>query len=199
MKRKFGFVFLLALVMTAACSRNDVSSSNSGPDKQSLPTPASTGNTVASDSRPSNAASTQQDPFWAEAVQGGMLEVELGQLASGKAQNAEVKRFAEMMVADHGKANQELKTTATAQGITLPAALSPEHQTQIVKLQGLSGAEFDKAYVDAMVAAHEKDVAAFRDRSQTATDPELKAFASKTLPTLEKHLELIRGIRTKIQ
>ena len=72
------------------------------------------------------------------------------------------------------------------------------HKSTLDDLNKLSGAEFDKEYVDAMVEDHEDDVAAFEDQSKNATDPDVKAFAAKTLPTLKKHLEAIKGIQAKL-
>jgi putative membrane protein len=125
--------------------------------------------------------------------------VELGRLASQKAQDAEVKSFAQMMVADHGKANAELQTVAAKKQVAMPTAPAPDQQATMSQLQGLSGAAFDKAYVDTMVAAHEKDVALFERQAASDADPDAKAFAAKTLPTLKKHLEAIKGIQSKLK
>jgi putative membrane protein len=136
--------------------------------------------------------------FMTEAAVGGMAEVELGKLASTKAQNADVKKFGQMMVADHSKANTELKALATKKGVTLPTDLDAKHKATMTELQGLSGAAFDKAYVADMLADHEKDVKMFQAQAQNATDPDVKAFAAKTLPTLQAHLEAVRNLHNKM-
>lgn len=146
-----------------------------------------------------NANANAGDPFLTEAASGGMAEVELGKIASAKAQNPEVKKFAEMMVTDHSKANDELKALAAKKNVTLPTAPLAKHQSVIQKLQGMSGAEFDKAYVDDMLEDHEKDVAEFEKQSQSNPDADVKAFAAKTLPTLKKHLEAIKSIHAKMK
>jgi len=128
-----------------------------------------------------------------------MAEVELGRMASTKAQNAEVKKFAQMMVTDHSKANDELKSLASKKNITLPTSPTGEHQSVVQELQGKSGAEFDKAYIDDMLEDHEKDVAEFEKQSQSNPDADVKAFAAKTLPTLRKHLEAVRAIQGKMK
>lgn len=138
------------------------------------------------------------EEFMKMAAEGGMAEVELGKLAASKAKNLEVKKYGQMMVGDHGKANAELKTLAAKKNVVLPTDIG-SFKTTKDQLTGLSGAEFDSAYVDAMVEDHEKDVSNFQKQADGATDAEVKAFAVKTLPVLKKHLEAIKAIQTKMQ
>jgi putative membrane protein len=149
----------------------------------------------------SNAAASvttpSADSFMRDAAHGGMAEVELGKLAATKGQNAEVKSFGKMMDSDHSKANAELKALAAKKNVPLPTDLGP-HASTVEKLKGMSGADFDREYVNAMVEDHEEDVAAFQKQADNATDPEVKAFAAKTLPTLKKHLEMIQAIQSKM-
>ena len=151
-----------------------------------------TGNSAAS------TAPAGHEEFMHEAAQGGMAEVEMGKIAAQKAQNAEVKKFGQMMVTDHTKANDELKALATKKNVPLPADLGT-HRSSMDKLSSLSGAEFDRAYVQMMVDDHEKDVAEFQKQADSATDPDVKAFAAKTLPTLKKHLTAIQAIQDKLK
>ena len=139
------------------------------------------------------------EDFMHEAAIGGMTEVELGKLASTKGANAEVKKFGQMMVTDHSKANAELKALAAKKNVTLPTEPDSSHKSILDDMTGKSGADFDADYVDAMVDDHEDDVAAFEKQAQNATDPDVKAFAAKTLPTLKKHLEAIKAIQSKMQ
>jgi putative membrane protein len=136
--------------------------------------------------------------FVKEAAQGGMAEVELGQLASKNAQDPEVKKFGQMMVSEHGKANAELKTLAGKKNWTMPTDIG-SHKSTMDKLQGLKGADFDKAYVDEMVSDHEKDLKAFQQQGQSGTDPELKEFAAKTATVIQKHLDAIKAIQAKMK
>jgi putative membrane protein len=136
--------------------------------------------------------------FMNDAAPGGMAEVELGKMAASKSQNAEVKAFGQKMVDDHTKANDELKQLAAQKKVTLPPDLMPAHKQLMEKLSKLSGADFDKEYVAAMVEAHEKDVAAFENVSKTAADADVKVFATKTLPTLKMHLEMIKAMAEKM-
>lgn len=128
--------------------------------------------------------------FAEKAAMGGMAEVELGNLAQQKASSADVKQFASRMVQDHGKANDELKQIATSKGVALPTALDRKHKGDVDRLGKLSGADFDRAYMKHMVDDHKKDVSDFKKAAGSAKDTELKGFASKTLPTLEEHLQL---------
>lgn len=140
-----------------------------------------------------------ENKFMMEAATGGLAEVELGKIASTKAANADVERFAEMMVQDHSKANEELKSIAAKKGVKLPAEMDANHKAIQEDLRSKVGAEFDRAYVDAMVADHKKTVALFETESQNGNDPEIKAFAAKTLPVLRKHLEAVTALDAKIK
>jgi putative membrane protein len=121
-----------------------------------------------------------------------MAEVELGKLAAEKASSDDVKKFGQRMVDDHSKANDELKALAASKKITLPAEMGPEEKALRDRLVKLSGPAFDQAYMKAMVSDHVKDVAAFRMEAKTGKDAEVKAWAAKTLPTLEEHLRMAR-------
>jgi putative membrane protein len=135
------------------------------------------------------------DPdFVTMAAVGGMAEVELGKLAHDKAAAADVKKFGEQMVADHTKANEKLKAVARSAGLTVPTKLDAKHQAEYDRFRKLSGAEFDKAYVEHMLKDHEEDVALFKQASKEAKDAALRQFAADTLPTLEHHLEMVRKL-----
>ncbi|HXG86571.1 MAG TPA: DUF4142 domain-containing protein [Pyrinomonadaceae bacterium] len=136
--------------------------------------------------------------FMNSAAPGNMAEVELGKMASTKAASNDVKQFGQKMVEDHSKANDELKQLAAQKKVKLPPDVMPGHKQLMEKLSKLSGADFDKEYVAAMVEAHEKDVAAFENVSKTAADADVKAYATKTLPTLKMHLDMIKGMADKM-
>jgi putative membrane protein len=138
--------------------------------------------------------SSQDRNFIMDAAMGGMMEVELGRLAVQQGASDAVKQFGQRMVDDHSRANTQLMTTASSKGITLPTELDDKHRQHVTKLSGMSGAEFDRAYVKMMVSDHEKDVSAFEKQSTRGADPDLKAFASSTLPTLQEHLQMARSL-----
>src|SRR5215204_1649351 len=98
------------------------------------------------------------------------------------------------MVNEHSQANTELMTLASSKGITLPTALDEKQQKDANKLQGNTGAEFDRAFAKMMVSHHKKDVSDFEKQSTKGTDPDLKAFATKTLPTLQEHLQMAMAL-----
>jgi putative membrane protein len=144
----------------------------------------------AGGSSASTTGSNADHGFVTEAARGGMAEVELGQLASEKASNDEVKQFAQRMVQDHTKANNELKSLAQSKNINLPTDLDAKSKATKDRLSKLSGPAFDRAYMQDMVTDHRKDVSDFRKESQSGKDTEVKAWAARTLPTLEEHLKL---------
>jgi putative membrane protein len=136
--------------------------------------------------------------FAREAAKGGMAEVELGILAKAKASSADVKQFADRMVTDHGKANGELKQWAAQKKVTLPTALDAKAKATRDRLAKLTGDAFDKAYMQAMLMDHEHAVAAFKNEAASGKDPDLKAWAAKTLPTLEDHLKMAQEAGAKV-
>lgn len=146
----------------------------------------------------SASAQSADQPFAREAAMGGMAEVELGTLAKEKASNADVKQFGDRMVTDHGKANEELKQWAQQKKVTLPTAIGAKHRAIRDRLAKLSGDAFDKAYMRDMVSDHQHDVAAFKREAASGTDPELKAWAAKILPTLEDHLKMAQETAAKV-
>jgi putative membrane protein len=138
--------------------------------------------------------SNQDHKFVMEAAMGGMMEVELGRVAAQQGASDAVKQFGQRMVDDHTKVNQELMALASSKGMTLPTALDEKHQQHVAKLQAMSGADFDRAYGKMMLSDHNKDVKEFEKQSTRATDPDLKAFASRNLPALQEHLQMARAL-----
>jgi putative membrane protein len=136
--------------------------------------------------------------FAANAAQGGMAEVELGRLATQKAADPSVREFGARMIADHSRANSELKSIAAQKGIQLPADLNSEQKSERDKLAQMSGAEFDKEYMSAMVKDHETDVKDFDTQAKDGNDADIKAFAGKTLPTLQEHLKMAQTAAQKV-
>jgi putative membrane protein len=137
--------------------------------------------------------------FVRDAARGGAMEVQLGQLAAQKAENQAVKDFGQRMVTDHGKANSELRRIAESKGAMLPAEMTHHENSNMEKFEKLSGREFDKEYAEHMVKDHKKDVKEFQDASKDLTDPDLKAFAEKTLPTLQDHLRSAQDVEASVK
>lgn len=130
----------------------------------------------------------QDEQFLQKAAQGSIMEVRLGEMASQKAVAQPVKEFGGMMVKDHGRANQELNELAGLKGMALDTELDPKHQGAVDRFGKLTGEDFDKAYVKEMVSTHKKSVSEFEKAANSASDPDVKAFAQKTLPSLKSHL-----------
>jgi putative membrane protein len=132
--------------------------------------------------------------FVKDAALGGMAEVELGKLATQKAASDGVKQFGQKMVDDHTKANEQLKEVASKSNITIPDSLDSKHQSRIEKLSKLSGPDFDKAYIKDQVKDHKQDVSEFKSEADNGSDPNIKQFASNTLPILEQHLTMAKDL-----
>jgi putative membrane protein len=155
-------------------------------------------NQTQSDTGSNTMMKSSDQRFAEKAAQGGMAEVQLGQLAAQKASSPEVKAFGQQMVDDHSKANDELKSVAAKENMTLPNTLDSKDQGLYKKLQNLSGTEFDKTYVKAMVKDHEEDVKEFQKEADKGKDAQIKNFASQTLPTLQQHLSKIQAIQSSM-
>lgn len=132
--------------------------------------------------------------FYRDAAEGGLAEVAMGNLAQQKAQSPSVKEFGAQMVKDHSAANEKLQALAQSKNITLPATPSVAEIETKSKLQELSGQSFDKSYIKGMIKDHEEDIAEFKKEAQSGRDPDARAFAAATLPTLETHLKKIQAI-----
>lgn len=186
-------IALTTVALGAACSSSQPgdSTANSAPLVKSEPAkaPSDSGDKVV----------TGGDlAFINDAAPGGMAEVELGRLAVKQATSKDVKQFAQRMIDDHTKAGDELKQLAASKKVMLAAELLPSQKEALAKLTALHGAAFDRAYVQEMVADHEKDVAAFDNAAKTGTDADVKAYAAKTLPTLKEHLQMIHALASKM-
>jgi putative membrane protein len=143
--------------------------------------------------------SSGDQKFVTEALKHGMAEVELGKLASEKASNDAVKQFGQKMAEDHGKAGDELKKIAQDKGVRPPTAMDDKHKKLHDRLAKLSGAQFDRAYMDEMVKDHRSDVKEFQKQAKSAKDEDVKAFAAKTLPTLQDHLKQAESVHGQVR
>lgn len=147
----------------------------------------------------STSGTTAPNGFINEAAKGGMAEIELSKAALNRVQNKEVRDFAQKMVIDHTKASYELGKLAEKKNVALPTEMDAEHKSIKDAMLQLTGAEYDKKYVDTMVADHEKTVNLFKTQAESGTDAEAKAFAARTLPTLQMHLDMIKKIQGKMK
>lgn len=149
----------------------------------------------SSDSAAAAGISNDDRKFMMAAAEGGMSEVEMAKVALQKASSDSVKQFAQKMIDDHTMANDKLKQIAESKGVTLPTAPDAKRQRTMGKLQQLSGAEFDKAYIkEAGNKDHESQAKLFQKQSERGKDSEVKAFAAETLPTVQMHLQMARDL-----
>jgi len=130
--------------------------------------------------------------FIKDAASAGLVEVQLGQVASDKGSSQEVKDFGGLMVRDHGKANEELKALAALRNLKLPVQVERKHTLMIAKLSEFSGNSFDRKYLQAMVMHHSKNIARFKKAINRVKDQDLNAWAVSTLPLLQQHLQLAK-------
>jgi putative membrane protein len=135
------------------------------------------------------AAADTGQKFLDMAAQIDMTEAHLGQLAADQASAQNVKDFAQMLVTDHTNDYTQLGTIATKAGLTVPKGLDAQHDKMIAPFEKLKGAAFDRRFAHEMVAGHQKAIAAYKKEAETGQNADLKAYASQTLPTLEKHLQ----------
>lgn len=133
--------------------------------------------------------------FAGKAAASGAAEIALGKLGAEKGSSSRVRAFGEKMVADHTRANRDLKELAAGKNIDLPAAPSGKSKQALSRLEKLEGEEFDRAFAGQMVEDHERAVLLFRRAATACTDEDLKSFAVQTLPLLERHLAEARALK----
>ncbi|MFN7949670.1 MAG: DUF4142 domain-containing protein [Blastocatellia bacterium] len=193
---------LLPGLLAGACAtrQNNNTGTSESPGAMSSPMAGATASPMMSPSPTGTMAalSAAGREFMMTAAQGGQMEVQLGQLATQKAANADVKQFGQRMVDDHTRANQQLMQLASQLNVSLPQELSSEGQQTMDRLSKLSGAAFDREYMSHMVKDHQKDVAEYERMVQQAENPDLKNYASTTLTTLRDHLQQAQEIAHKV-
>ncbi|MFP5041055.1 DUF4142 domain-containing protein [Parasediminibacterium sp. JCM 36343] len=171
------------IAITSSCGNNDTDSKKIATDDNKTKEKVDSSSTVpANDSK-----------FAVNVADDGMMEVQLAKLALMNSSSTKVKKFAQQMVDDHGKANSELKTLATAKNITLPDSISNKNKDKYIDMAKKKGSDFDKAYTSAMVGAHKDAIDAFTKEADKGTDPDLKSWAGGKLSTLEHHLMMAQA------
>ena len=140
-----------------------------------------------------------QDRLFAQlATAGGMAEVDLGKLAANKTAHERVKRFAERMMDEHGKANAVLKSIAEESKIPLPEQPNPDQKKVKADLEKLDSVEFDRAYLAAQIVEHQKTVQLLAWEIGQGEDADLQRFASQTLPGVFEHLQAARDLAAEL-
>ncbi|HYC29645.1 MAG TPA: DUF4142 domain-containing protein [Chitinophagaceae bacterium] len=186
---------LVAGSLIAACNNSDeTKTDNNAPNSA-----ASTTDEAKAENKNNSGTDQATTDFIMKAAQGGMMEVQLGEMAQRNASSQAVKDFGSRMVTDHTKANNELKALADARNVQLPTVLEGQHREHVNDLGKKSGADFDKAYMDMMVDDHNEDVDEFEKASNNLKDDGIKAFAAKTLPVLRSHLEAAKNVQQQVK
>ncbi|MCA8832394.1 DUF4142 domain-containing protein [Hymenobacter pini] len=183
------------LTATASCNSND--SVKQAQEQNEAKNDARTSNTESGEVKKD--AMDFDTEFMTKAASGGMLEVELGKAVVAKATTAEGKEFATSMVNDHTKANAELMALAAKKNITLPTALGDDHKKVYQDVTEETGVKMDQEYLKEMVKDHKEDVKEFTEASVRASDPEIKAFATKQVPVLQHHLEMAQKMSAAVE
>ncbi|KIA88145.1 DUF4142 domain-containing protein [Kaistella jeonii] len=191
---KNSILAILAVAALASCKKNETTVVDNATDS-SMIAPTTDSSMMPKDSTSMTSTTgtmgtmSAQDKMFADAAaKGGMMEVMMGELAETSGMNAKVKALGKMMKEDHTKANDELKSWAMTAKYMLPTKMDADQQKMYDDLKMKKGADFDKAYTDLMVTDHKKDIAEFKKEATEGTG-DLKAFASKTVSTLEGHLK----------
>lgn len=171
----------------AACSRDaDDDRANAASTAANDSYADSTDVGMASDSATTGSAA---QTFLLDAIKGNNSEMKLGRLAADKGSSKAVKDYGAMLVKDHGRAGADALALATAAGLSQTNSTKPEADAEYAKLEGLAGADFDKEFVRFMIDEHQKTIAKFEMAAKDTEARDVAEFASKTLPTLKKHLE----------
>ena len=200
--KKFSLVtlFIGAIIFTACNSNSNSETKNSDSTSTSMSNNDTNKMAPAPSADTSKMVTVGDDAkdFSKDAAQGGMMEVQLGNIAMKNGGSQAVKDFGKMMVDDHTKINGQLKDLAAKKNVDLPTAVSDGQQKDIDKLSKETGKEFDKDYVSIMVKDHKNDIDAFKKAEDKISDADYKSFISDALPTLQKHLAAIEAINKKM-
>jgi putative membrane protein len=181
---------------TGAAPQGRTPSRPNATDQAGTPTGATAGAGADQNGAMSNGMSDKT--FVKKAMEGGMAEVKLGQMASEKASSPDVKQFGQKMVDDHSKLNDQMKPIASQMGINPPSDLSGKDKALQSKLEGLSGDQFDKAYMQAMVKDHRKDLSEFQKEASNGKNPQVKDAAQQGAQVIQEHLQMAEQVAQKV-
>jgi len=181
MKRNFVLAIAFATASLYAC--------NNGTDKTPDAVEAAKDTNDKKDDANTMAVTEDDSKFLVFAADAGMTEVQAAETAKSMAISDKAKGFADEMIKDHTAAAEQVKALAATKNVTLPTAISDDHRKDIDDLSKKKGSDFEKAYINMMVDDHQKVVDKFKDASDKCKDPDIKALASKLLPTLQAHLD----------
>jgi putative membrane protein len=181
----FTSLFISAILFTSCNSGDSIKQANAA-------------NTHSPDMVPSGKVNSDDAKFATEAASGGMMEVEMGKLCIDHTKNTEVENFGAMMVEDHTIANNDLMNIAAGKNLVLPAIMSDKDQKMVDNMRNKSGSDFDKSYINMMINDHVEDIANFKKEASGGKDADISSFATRILPTLQKHLDAAKAAQKVI-
>lgn len=154
---------------------------------------------VAADQQAPTAAKADQknisdNEFLIKAAKDNAMEVKLGEMAADRGASAGVRQYGQRLAKDHSKAEQQLMPIVREKGVNLPQEMSKKDRAAVDRFAALSGADFDRQFVQHMIHDHEKAIAMFENEAKNGKDAAAKAYAEKTLPTLREHLKIAREL-----
>lgn len=204
--------FLSALVIASAMMFSCGTSGTTDTDKDSTSTgdtTGSTGSTMSTDSSASamnsgamkdtsGPVSDMDKKFMMDAGAGGNTEITASKVALDRSSNDRVKAYANMMISDHTKAGDELKSIASQKSVTLPDSVMPKQHAELDMLRKAPAKSFDKAYMSMMDKDHKETVAKFKMASEKCDNSSVRSFASKTLPAIQMHEDSVKAIQKSL-
>jgi putative membrane protein len=201
MTRAFVMVWGVATLLSAASCSSKPDSVEQAQDTNNAKTGITNADTTVTTAK---GVGGEQRPafdsqFMTKAASGGLLEVQLGQQVAQKATTPEAKQFAQQMVTDHTKGNNELKALAAQKNITLPTTLGKDQQKVYDDVLAEKGADLDKKYVSAMLTDHQEDIKEYQGAVTQSSDMDVKAYAQKNLPMLQMHLGMLQKMQPVIE
>ncbi|MCW3120018.1 MAG: hypothetical protein JWM28_4100, partial [Chitinophagaceae bacterium] len=194
-KMKTQFFLLTGMVLFMACNNE----SKDSVEKADSANRVNLDSNAASNGKAATAVSKTGADFLVKAMEGGMMEVKLGNIAKLKSKNKRVQDFGNMMIVDHSAAGEKIKDLASAGTVTLPGMTGDEKSKMIRDLNEKKASDFDKAYIDAMVDDHKEDIKEFESASDKVEDADIRGFIMATLPVLRKHLDSCTAIQESLE
>lgn len=180
-----------AAILLVSCGNNAESKDSvekaDSTNKEKVDSPATAREAIKTDEEATS--------FLVKAANGGMAEVKLAELAKQQSKDTAIQHFADMMITDHGGANEKVKALAAERNVTLPAEPGEDEQKKAADLGKKAGKDFDKDYVSTMIKGHEETLDLFKKVSGKTSDGAVKAFADNTIPVIEHHLMRIKDIK----
>ena len=192
MKKNIFFI-AITLFITIACNNEEKKDSVEKADS------ANKANTDTAMGKNKTVVDEESSSFLVKAADGGMTEVQLGELGQKKAVSQRVKDFSAMMVHDHSAANDKVKSLAAQKNVILPATIGGDSQKKIDGLSKKNGKDFDRDFMNAMVNNHQTTLGLFENAVKNAKDPDVNSFADKSLPTLRMHLDSAKSVRSSLK